>query len=87
MLVSINIKNMPSVKEIMTQVKSLVKQAPKNAIEVTTDDLSRVLYISGAMLYAVCQSPASGVNDLLRETLAILRFADRLLASFQTDAF
>jgi hypothetical protein len=61
---------MPTLKEIMVHVKKCVKDAPKSGSSL---GLTKALYLSGIMLYAVHESSPNGVNDLLRELMSILR--------------
>ncbi|KAI6240898.1 hypothetical protein M3Y99_00398300 [Aphelenchoides fujianensis] len=73
MVVSLNIAKMNTLEEIMAHVKAIVTKPPRAAGEVKIADLNRALCCCGLMLYAVCQAPPDGVNDLLREVMAMLR--------------
>ncbi|KAI6177171.1 hypothetical protein M3Y97_00877900 [Aphelenchoides bicaudatus] len=70
-VVSLNIRKIPNVKELMTHVKNLIKKASK-LNQLKNSDLTTALYMSGLLLYALQKSTPSIINDLLREILAII---------------
>ncbi|KAI6201458.1 hypothetical protein M3Y96_00843900 [Aphelenchoides besseyi] len=73
MVVSLNIKRMPTIKEIMSHVKKLIKNSPKNANDLTCNDMNRAFFSCGLMLYAVCQCSHDPTDNLLHEVVSILR--------------
>ncbi|KAI6215109.1 hypothetical protein M3Y94_00346600 [Aphelenchoides besseyi] len=73
MVVSLNIKRMPTIKEIMSYVKKVVRNSPKTATALTSNDMNRAFFSCGLMLYAVCQCSRSSVDLLLHEVVSVLR--------------